>query len=377
MRSKVLGEHFRQSQGAHRTTNHATIDRTRYGKRGEAMKFAMAIEKHGKTSIGRAEGHNARHHATNSQLPQSAWITKQGHHTIVPWRGDVLDAAKGLAKRKDAVVAIEIVLQVGHQADWREMPTAEHPEGRPKPGAAAKLKALTAGAKQAAAREFGVENIVSIEVHTDESTPHVHIVAVPVKDGKLQAKAWLDGAAKCAQLRERIHADVNKHIACSYTKGAPGGEPHDQSKRAGGPGARKPAPEPEGWVEKVKGLIDKSDEVRRLKAGMEEVRLQLDKTQQDLAKVFSQLKASIKRAERAENRAITAEKEAEKQRKEREKAEGLVGRLRSELDRLRPKPPQGVFGEVLEAATRPSGNEKDGVNDKAPATQPRALRKGP
>lgn len=338
------------------------------------MKFTMAIQKHDRVSIGRSAGHNERHHATNSQLPKSAWITQQGHHTIAPWRGDVLDAAKALAKRKDAVVAVEIVLQVGNQADWREMPTAEHPEGKPKPGAAARLKALTAGAKQAAAREFGVDNIVSIEVHTDESTPHVHIVATPVKDGKLQAKHWLDGAARCAQLRERIHADVNRHIACSYTKGAPGGEPHDQAKRAGGPGARKPAPEPEGWVEKVKGLIDKSDEVRRLKAGMEEVRQQLDKTQQDLAKVFSQLKASIKRAEKAENRAISAEKQAEKERKEREQAEEAAKRLKLELDALKPKPAQkkDLFGDVLLAAARKTKEEPQ----EAPQARP-AGRGGP
>lgn len=339
------------------------------------MKFTMAIEKHGKTSIGRAEGHNARHHATNSQLPKSAWITKQGHHTVVHWRDDVLDAAKALAKRKDAVVAIEIVLQVGNQADWREMPTAEHPEGKPKPGAAAKLNALHKGALEAAEREFGRENIVSIEIHTDESTPHAHIVAVPVKDGRLQAKHWLDGAARCAQLRERIHADVNRHIACSYTKGAPGGEPHDVARRAGGPLAMKP-PEPEpGLVEKIKNLIDKSDEVRKLKEGMEKVQQQLDRTQQDLAKVFSQLKASIKRAERAENRADSAEKQAETERKEREKAEKVAARLRGELDALKPKPAKPVdlgFGDLLTAAKK----APDGAATPDPAEPPARPKAG-
>lgn len=349
------------------------------------MKFTMAIKKHDKTSIGRAEGHNARHHATNSQLPKSAWVTKQGQHTVVPWRGDVLDAAKDLAKRKDAVVAIEIVLQVGNQSDWREMPTAEHPEGKPKPGAAAKLKALHAGAVQAIEREFGRNNVVSIEIHTDESTPHVHAVVVPVKDGKLQAKAWTGGAVACAQLRERIHADVNKHIACSYTKGSPGGEPHDVARRAGGPLAMKPPQPDAGWVEKVKDLIDKSGEVKRLKAGMEEVRQQLDRTQQDLAKVFSQLKASIKRAERADNRADLAEKEAEKQRKEREKAEKAAQRLRSELDALKPKPIKPVdlgFSDVLAAAKKApealGGGAPDGATED-PADPParRAKRSGP
>ncbi|WP_223954405.1 plasmid recombination protein, partial [Aeromonas caviae] len=35
-----------------------------------------------------------------------------------------------------------------------------------------------------------------IDLHTDESSPHFHVVVTPIKDGKLQAKAWLDGASK-------------------------------------------------------------------------------------------------------------------------------------------------------------------------------------
>lgn len=373
-----------QRQGAHTSQNHATIDRTRNNVTGRKMKFVMAVKKHGKGTATIAKGHNLREYTTNSQLPQSAWITKQGRHTVTAWRDDVMEAAKGLAKRKDAVVAIEVVLQVGNQSDWREMPTAEHPEGKPKPGAAAKLKALHAGAKEAIEREFGKDNVVSIELHTDESTPHVHAMIVPVKDGKLQAKAWLDGPAKCAQLRERLHAAVNRHIECDYSKGEPGGSPHDRSKRAG---ARvPPPPEPDGWVEKVKGLIDKSDEVKRLKAGIEEVRQQLEKTQRDMATVFSQLKASIKRAERAENRADSAEKQAEKERKEREKTEELARRLKSELDELKPKPKKPLdlgFGDLLTAVKKAPealvGSAPDGATAQdlaEPQARP-AGRRGP
>lgn len=316
------------------------------------MKFVMAIKKHDKTSIGRAEGHNARQHPTASQLPQRVWITKQGRHTVTPWREDVLASAKALAKRKDAVVAVEIVLQVGNQADWREMPTEACPEGKPMAGAGPRLKALHRAAQEAVEREFGAENVVSIELHTDESSPHVHAVVVPVHQGKLQAKHWLDGAASCARLRERLHASVNKHLKCEYTKGEPGGSPHDQAKRAGGPGARRPAPEPEGWVEKVKGLIDKSDEVKRLKAGLAELGQELEKTKQDLAKVFSQLKASIKRAEAAEGRTKTAEALLDTERRRSKSLESEVERLRPKLE---PKPepkPKRVdpgFGAALAA----------------------------
>ncbi|MGN5281844.1 plasmid recombination protein, partial [Aeromonas dhakensis] len=104
-------------------------------------------------------------------------------HTKVEWDQGKLDAASALAKRKDAVVAIEFIIQVGNQTDWREDPTPECPEGPPID-------------KAWADQEFGPENVVSIQLHMDESTPHFHVIATPSKDGKLQAKAWLDGGRK-------------------------------------------------------------------------------------------------------------------------------------------------------------------------------------
>lgn len=197
------------------------------------MKFSMSIEKKNSTNIGQAEGHNARHHPTTSQLPKVAWLTEAGHHTIQKWDNELLKEARALAKRKDAVFAVELVLQVGNQTDWRELPTDSNPFGARKPGSTAKMNALIAGAKAAVFAEFGADRIISIEMHTDESTPHVHIIFAPTLDGKLNAKHWTGGAVKCAQLRERLYEKVNKHIACEYTKGEPGGAPHDPLKAAG------------------------------------------------------------------------------------------------------------------------------------------------
>ena len=82
-------------------------------------------------------------------------------------------------------------------------------------------------------KEFGDENCVGIDLHTDESSPHFHVVVTPIKDGKLQAKAWLDGASKVAALRKRAWQSVNAYIACEYKPGAAGGAPHDPRKAAG------------------------------------------------------------------------------------------------------------------------------------------------
>ena len=84
-----------------------------------ALSFSLAIDKMQSSSVGRAEGHNLRLHATESQLRPEAWFTPEGRHQVTPWRPEALVKAKGLAKRKDAVQAIQFVIQLGNQTDWR------------------------------------------------------------------------------------------------------------------------------------------------------------------------------------------------------------------------------------------------------------------
>ena len=197
-----------------------------------SLSFTFAVDKMQGASIGRAEGHNLRLHNTQSQLRKEAWFTPQGRHEVKPWRPDVLARAKGLAKRKDAVQAIQFVIQIGNQTDWRHEPEPDFPEGRPiKIGDAVKRAAK--GIREWVAKEFGEDNCVGIDLHTDESSPHFHVVVTPIKDGKLQAKAWLDGPSKVAALRKRAWQAVNAHLKCEYTPGASGGAPHDPMKAAG------------------------------------------------------------------------------------------------------------------------------------------------
>jgi len=197
------------------------------------MTFSMRIKKFKLAELGRAQGHNQRTHLTSSQLRPEAWITPEGCHTGYAWRDDVVDRARKLVKRKDGVVAISFIFQLGNQRDWREEPTSDFPEGKPKSGGVRKLNQFSRGIKQWTVNEFGQENILSIELHTDESSPHLHVLVIPVKDGRLQAKHWLNGAAACAALRRRAYTEVNRFIPCTYVPGASGGKPHDPSKGAG------------------------------------------------------------------------------------------------------------------------------------------------
>lgn len=277
------------------------------------MKFRMDIMKHDRTSAGRCEGHNTRLHETKSQLPARAWFDPAGRYEVAPWREGQIDAAKSLARRKDAVIAIEIVVQVGNQTDWREMPTAEHPEGKPKPGMRSIVKKLALAAKAAAIKEFGEDNIIGVDLHLDESSPHVHIVATPITpDGKLQAKHWLNGQATCAKLRRRIHETINAAVPCTYTPGEVGGDPHDPSKAAGGPNARKPAP---GIAGAAREALTRVGEVKELKG---EVKVLSTALQQS----FSRVKRLELDLEASRSREADARAEGERKvREERERAE--------------------------------------------------------
>lgn len=245
------------------------------------MKMTMAVMKHNRATVGTCEGHNARLHATKSQLPKAAWFDPKGRHAIAPWRGEIIGMAKKLAKRKDAVLAIELIIQIGNQSDWRELPTETHPYGKPKAGAQCSIRELPGAVKRAAIEIFGENNIIGIDLHLDESSPHCHVAVAPIHACKLQAKHWLNGPAMVAQLRERIHRIVNDAIPCTYEKGGNGGVPHDPGKAAGA------APVPtSGLIGRLKGAVSNVVELEAAKARIKEL-------EAENAALFSKLKRSF------------------------------------------------------------------------------------
>ena len=54
----------------------------------------------------------------------------------------------------------------------------------------------------------GTQNIISADVHLDERTPHMHVLIVPLFDGRLRGSAAIGGPAKLRQLHDRFHAEV-------------------------------------------------------------------------------------------------------------------------------------------------------------------------
>lgn len=49
---------------------------------------------------------------------------------------------------------------------------------------------------------FGEGNIVAVDMHMDEKTPHLHAVIIPMKDGKLNARHFTGGREKMTGLQD-------------------------------------------------------------------------------------------------------------------------------------------------------------------------------
>jgi hypothetical protein len=55
----------------------------------------------------------------------------------------------------------------------------------------------------------GRANIVSAVVHMDEKTPHMHVLAVPLMDGRLNVGKIMDGRNKLRELQDSFHREVS------------------------------------------------------------------------------------------------------------------------------------------------------------------------
>ena len=115
--------------------------------------------------------------ADPERTPLNQIIVSHGKNLADTINKRVKEGYKGkTAIRKDAVKAITVVLSGSH----------EHMNDLEKKG---KLKAWVSSNHYWLSEKYGQENIVSLALHMDESTPHLHAVIVPLtKDGRLCAK---------------------------------------------------------------------------------------------------------------------------------------------------------------------------------------------
>lgn len=100
-------------------------------------------------------------------------------------------------RRKDAVLAIEYVMSASH--DWWEQATDQQ-----------KTDFVHSSMHWLEAK-YGAENIVSVTLHRDEVTPHLSVFVVPLKNGKLNASAYIGNRSKMAE-DQTTYAAALKHL---------------------------------------------------------------------------------------------------------------------------------------------------------------------
>lgn len=146
-------------------------------KQNEAKKFAMVRTQKVKdlAGLGGRGRHNSRsdkkgtEHATspNPRYTGKVHLIAGEDDAVVAWHKKL--AARGIDPkklRKDSVKAIEMTLHAS--GDWFDNATEKE-----------RIEWIRRG-KAFAENKFGKENILSASLHDDETTPHIHILAVPL-----------------------------------------------------------------------------------------------------------------------------------------------------------------------------------------------------
>lgn len=105
--------------------------------------------------------------------------------------------------RKDAVHAIEVIATASE--DWFKTPEEGGKDGDIGDFANATIRW--------AEGFFGAKNVLSTTIHMDEKTPHIHILAMPLVNGKLNAKALIGGSKyRMRELQDEFYAAVGKPL---------------------------------------------------------------------------------------------------------------------------------------------------------------------
>lgn len=141
-----------------------------------------------RSQISASSSHMMRTRPTPNAAPEVSNKILQG--SAAPAK-DVFDKLDSLEKiRKNAVLAIEFL--ASGSPEWWEHATAE-----------AKNEWVRR-VKDQINKEFGVDNVVHMQLHLDEKTPHLTGLVVPLDGGKLKASKWMDGPKLLAAQQTRM-----------------------------------------------------------------------------------------------------------------------------------------------------------------------------
>lgn len=181
--------------------------------------MSFAILRHGKissTSKGSAIAHNHRTF-DGDQVNIDGTMKHLNRCFMGEGLGDRINALLPQKMRKDAVVAVEVLLTAS--PEFFDEIEKDRTKLATNPTFAKWLKKTLDWAK----KEFG-KNLVDATLHMDESTPHVHLMAVPLtKDGRLCAKEVM--------ARAELQRRQTQYAAAVSDLGLSRGDPASETKR--------------------------------------------------------------------------------------------------------------------------------------------------
>ena len=149
------------------------------------LKSAVAIKGMLKHNFRDIETPNAAGELLDENIHISAKSTDEG---MAMYRDILPDKV-----RKNAVHAIDYLITTS-------------PDATPEANAGAIKEAV-----EWVTEKHGAENIIMASVHRDESTPHVHMLVVPMKDGKLNARHFIGGTKhRMSELQDEFYERIEK-----------------------------------------------------------------------------------------------------------------------------------------------------------------------
>lgn len=163
-----------------------------------------AIMRHGKIKaplMGAAVAHNHRTTVLEKEniVAELTPLNTQLFRTGSPHQR-LAEKLQGKKKRKDAVVAIEVILSASSEFFDAIEPDRKKLAGHPK------FKEWAKKTLAWARKEFG-QNIFDLSVHMDEGSPHMHLLVVPLtNDGRLCAKEVMSKSAMIRRQTEYAEA---------------------------------------------------------------------------------------------------------------------------------------------------------------------------
>lgn len=146
--------------------------------------------------IAAAFNHNLREKTVPNADPKKARLNQiEGPLTVAAAR-ERWEELLPEKRRKDAVTLTEAVITASPGAFSRDDEWAAY---------------LRDGV-QFFKEKHGAENVISVAYHWDEATPHAHVLAVPMVDGRLSQKKLYGSSKKdLANLQSAFHEKVSRH----------------------------------------------------------------------------------------------------------------------------------------------------------------------